>query len=63
MCGVVLLVLLSIGWIYQGKTTRRLALSVAQQGASVLREEEMKTNKKCSGGGVHGGCFQELETC
>ena len=28
-----------------------------------FRKKEMKTHKKCSGGGAHGGCFQDLEIC
>ena len=28
-----------------------------------VSEKEIKTNKKCSGGGAHGGCFNDLEIC
>ena len=30
---------------------------------SELREKEMNTKQICSGGGAHGGCFQDLQIC
>ena len=56
------------GLVPNASTQTSRGKQVAHNGKNGIirefRENEMKKNtKKCSGGGAHGGCFQDLEFC